>query len=57
MEMGWPDLQQRRGERGLEKVGEKRNEKREERERNRKKKKKNLKKWSIKRFFLFNEEL
>ena len=34
METGWPDLQQRRGERGLEKVGEKRNEKREERERN-----------------------
>ena len=31
-ETGWPDFQQRRGERGPEKIGEKRKEKREERE-------------------------
>ena len=29
-ETGWPDFQQKRGERGLEKIGEKREEKRKE---------------------------
>ena len=39
METGWPELQQRRRERGLEKMGEKRKEKSGERESCREKKK------------------
>ena len=51
METGWPELQQRRRERGLEKMGEERKEKKGKR-----KKKKPLKKESVKTFFLFDEE-
>ena len=51
METGWPELQQRRRERGLEKMGEKRKEKRGERESCREKKKGSFK------IFLFNKEL
>ena len=52
METEWSDLQQRRGERGLEKMGEKRKEKREERERNHENEKKKKKTWSVKLFFI-----
>ncbi len=51
METGWPDLQHRRGERGLEKMGEKRKEKREERERNRENEKNLIKMGQLNDFF------